>query len=206
MRAFGRTADRLRAAGTTAEEDVTAWAEAAFARIGTPGAPATEPWEVSLGALLATHPRLPPTPHGPLRLLDRLGAVRVGPDAIGFDALDVPWEKAEGLHMVDAGRVLTQKMIDKSLDQIRSALLGVPGRDWAVSQLAGLITWLVHDRARLCESRELLLPAEITYSSGGLITPAHTHTASLPALAFLAASPETARSLTTTARAQGLPA
>ncbi|MCH0541947.1 hypothetical protein I3F58_20720 [Streptomyces sp. MUM 203J] len=204
MRALGKAADRLRTAVTTAEEDVAAWAEAAFERIGTPETPATEPWEVSLGALLATHPRLPTRLHGPIRVLDRFGAVRVGPDGIGFDAVDVPWGKAEGLHQVDAGRILTRKMIDRCLDQLRSALLGVPGRDWAVSQVAELLTWLVYDRAGLCEGTELMLPAEITYKSGGLVAPTRTHTASLPALAFLAASPETVRSLTATAEARGV--
>ncbi|MDG4864399.1 hypothetical protein P8605_40270, partial [Streptomyces sp. T-3] len=75
------------------------WVHRALVALPAPAAPAAEQWEFSLGALITTHPRVPAVTAKPLRLLDGMGALRFGPESVGFDGEDIPWEKVRAIRL-----------------------------------------------------------------------------------------------------------
>lgn len=181
------------------------WARSALGGITVPDAPATAVWEFSLGVLICRHPRVPAATARLLRGLDGLGAVRFGPDEVGFDGEDIPWGKATGLRMRDAFSVMTTDGLDGEIDRIRDVLPPLPGRKWVVGKaVEAAATVMLASLEQSAEQRldAVEVPYEITYK--GLLGRQKTVTASLFATALLAHEPGVAQSLLATARAHGV--
>lgn len=171
-----------------------------------PSAPATVTWEYSLGVLICLHPRVPAATAKLLSALDGLGAVRFGPDDVGFDGENVPWEKVTGLRLHDAFTVMTTDGLDTEIDRVRDVLPPVPGRKWVVSkavEAAATVALASLEQAAARRLDAVDVACEITYK--GLLGRQKTISASLFATALLAQHPEVAQSLVATAVAHGVP-
>ncbi|WP_171166467.1 hypothetical protein [Streptomyces sp. I05A-00742] len=207
--AAGRSTTAGRAAADAGRDRMAAggdWVMEALARIGAPQAPATEPWEVSLGKLISSHPLVPDALAKPLKLLNRFGAVRVGPDSVGFDSDDIPWDKVTEIRMIGGYRSLTKEVIDGAFDGVRRVLIAVPGRDWVLDRVSEALTSLLFRRLRGADEsgtvQDVLVPGEIVYR--GSLGRKKTCPASLYPIAFLLGSPEVVHGLLTTAEAHGV--
>ncbi|MCF2529639.1 hypothetical protein [Yinghuangia soli] len=182
------------------------WARSALGALDVPDSPATEVWEYSLGVLICRHPRVPAATAKLLRALDGLGAVRFGPEEVGFDGEDVPWEKVTGLRLHDAFAVMTNEGLDAEIDRVRDVLPPIPGRKWVVGKAVEAAATVVLASLEQAAERRLdtvEVACEITYK--GLLGRQKTMQASLFATALLAQRPEVAASLVATARAHGVP-
>ncbi|MFD0631537.1 hypothetical protein ACFQ9X_07735 [Catenulispora yoronensis] len=104
-----------------------------------PSVPAEAPWELSLAAYLRQTTALPSLALKPLGLLDRYGAVAVGPEAAGFDGDDVPWPKIVRLEVRDVVEVVSDAAMAREAEKIRSMLPPVPGRKWVVDHAMALL-------------------------------------------------------------------
>ncbi|MBC2875654.1 MULTISPECIES: hypothetical protein [Streptomyces] len=209
--AAGRSATAGRAAADAGRDRLAAggdWVMEALERLGAPDAPATRPWEVSLGSLIGSHPLVPGALAKPLKLLDRFGAVRIGPDSVGFDGDDIPWDKVVEIRMVGGYRSLTKDVIDGAFEGVRRVLIAVPGRDWVLDRVAEALTSLLFRRLRGADEtgtvQDVLVPGEIVYR-GGAFGRKKSCEVSLYPLAFLLGSPAVVHSLLTTAEARGVP-
>jgi hypothetical protein len=112
------------------------WVHAVLARLPRPDTPATEPWEMSIGALIGMHPKVP---DGAVRLLGplrRLGAVAVSPGEIGFDGERVPWDRVTQVRTRNAVGMFLDAAVDREIERIRALLPPIPGRKWAVARAA----------------------------------------------------------------------
>lgn len=182
------------------------WARTALGALDVPDAPATATWEYSLGVLISRHPRVPAATAKPLRALDGLGAVRFGPEGVGFDGEDIPWEKVVGIRLHDAFAAMTTDGLDGEVDRIREVLPPLPGRKWVVGKaVEAAATVMLASLEQAAEQRldSVDVACEITYK--GLLGRQKTLKASLFATALLAQRPEVARSLVATAEARGVP-
>ncbi|WTW93557.1 hypothetical protein OG216_09295 [Streptomycetaceae bacterium NBC_01309] len=181
------------------------WARSALGEITVPDAPATAVWEHSLGVLICRHPRIPAATARLLRPLDGLGAVRFGPEEVGFDGEDIAWGKVTGLRMREAFAVMTTDGLDGEVDRIREVLPPLPGRKWVVGKaVEAAATVMLASLEQAAEQRldAVEVPYEITYK--GMFGREKTLTASLFATALLAHQPGVAESLVATARARGV--
>ncbi|KAB7847823.1 hypothetical protein [Streptomyces mobaraensis] len=207
--AAGRSATAGRTAADAGRDRLAAggdWVMEALERLGAPDAPATRPWKVSLGTLIGSHPLVPAALAKPLRLLDRFGAVCVGPDSVGFDGEDIPWDKVVEIRMVGGYRSLTKDVIDGAFEGVRRVLIAVPGRDWVLDRVAEALTTLLFRRLRGADEtgtvQDVLVPGEIVYR--GALGRKKSCEASLYPLAFLLGSPAVVHGLLTTAEARGV--
>ncbi|MDI2131086.1 hypothetical protein [Yinghuangia seranimata] len=181
------------------------WARNALGALPVPASPAVATWEYSVGVLVCLHPRIPSATARLLRPLDSLGAVKFGPDGIGFDGEFVPWEKVLGLRVHDAFAAMTTDALDGEVDRVREVLPPVPGRKWAVTKVVEAVaTVALASLEQAAEDRLDLIevPCEITYK--GLLGRQKTLRASLFATALLAQQPAVSASLLATARAKGV--
>ncbi|WP_126636702.1 hypothetical protein [Embleya hyalina] len=181
------------------------WVRATLDALPAPNAPTFLAWEFSLGALVCRHPKVPAITARPLRLLDGLGAVRFGPETVGFDGEDIPWEKVVRLTTHDAFESMTTAALDTEVDRIRDVLPPLPGRKWAVTKVVeGLLTVVLASLEQADDRRIDRVPVacEITYR--GLLGRERTLRASLFATALLARQTAVAESLVATARAHGV--
>ncbi|MEV4743260.1 hypothetical protein [Streptomyces sp. NPDC049555] len=189
-------------ATTTASGD---WVVSALRALPAPAAPAHEEWEFSLGALICRHPRVPAVTAKALRCLDGLGAVRFGPESVGFDGEDIPWSKVVHLHVHDAFSAMTTEALDAEIDRIRDLLPPLPGRKWAVTQVVeGLAAVMLAALEQAAEQRldTVGVACEITYR--GALGLKKTLRANLFSTALLAQQPQVMHSLVRTAQARGV--
>lgn len=190
----------LGAAGGAGEGD---WARRALAALPPPPVPVTEPWEVSVAALIGRHPRVPGPAVRLLHLLDGLGQVAVGPDRVGFDGEDTAWEKVQEIRLHSTRDLLPDVVVEKEVDRIREFLPPVPGRKWVVTRaVEGLLT-LVLAAAEAAEREDRLLPCEIVHR--GLLGRPKQLGGGLFAAAVLASVPAASASILATAKARGIP-
>jgi hypothetical protein len=126
------------AAGKAAVTDV-AWIHTAMESVPVPSIPATEPWEMSLAAFLRLRTDLPELALKPLGLLDRYGAVTLGPEVVGFDGEEIPWARVVRIGVREVGLVVTDSALDREAEKIRGLLPPLPGRKWVVERAMEVI-------------------------------------------------------------------
>ncbi|MFI9237251.1 hypothetical protein [Streptomyces cinnamoneus] len=200
--AVQRGADAGRA-GTNASGD---WVLSVLRSLPAPAAPTHEEWEFSLGALICRHPRVPAITAKALRPLDAIGALRFGPDSIGFDGEDIPWSKVVHLQLHDAFSAMTTEALDAEIDRIRDLLPMLPGRKWVVTKVVeGLASVMLAALEQAGEQRleTVTVACEITYR--GALGMKKTLRANMFTTALLAQQAEVMRSLVLTAQANGVP-
>ncbi|MFF5126777.1 hypothetical protein ACFY41_07515 [Streptomyces syringium] len=200
--AVQRGADAGRA-GTNASGD---WVLSVLRSLPAPAAPTHEPWEFSLGALICRHPRVPAITAKALRPLDGIGALRFGPESVGFDGEDIPWSKVVGLQLHDAFSAMTTEALDAEIDRIRDLLPPLPGRKWVVTKVVeGLASVMLAALEQAAEQRleTVAVACEITYR--GAFGKQKTLRANMFTTALLAQQAEVMHSLVLTAQAHGVP-
>ncbi|WP_432035139.1 hypothetical protein [Streptomyces cucumeris] len=188
--------------GMTASGD---WAVGVLGTLPAPAAPATGEWEFSLGALVCRHPRVPVVTARALRSLDSIGALRFGPESVGFDGEGIPWQQVVRLQLHDALSAMTTDGFDAGIDRIRDLLPPLPGRKWAVTKVveglgAVALAALETSGDQRLDSREVA--CEIVYR--GAFGREKTLRAHLFTTALLAQQPEVAHSLVVTAESLGV--
>ncbi|MBL1097462.1 hypothetical protein [Streptomyces coffeae] len=182
------------------------WVVGVLGALPAPAAPATEEWEFSLGALVCRHPRVPAITARALRPLDSIGALRFGPESVGFDGEDIPWKQVVRLQLHDAFSAMTTDGFDAEIDRVRDLLPPLPGRKWAVTKVveglgAVALAALEQSGEQRLDTREVA--CEIVY--GGLLGREKSLRAHLFTTALLAQQPEVAHSLVVTAESMGVP-
>ncbi|GAA2017301.1 hypothetical protein GCM10009839_11350 [Catenulispora yoronensis] len=165
-----------------------------------PSVPAEAPWELSLAAYLRQTTALPSLALKPLGLLDRYGAVAVGPEAAGFDGDDVPWPKIVRLEVRDVVEVVSDAAMAREAEKIRSMLPPVPGRKWVVDHAMALLGDIAGPR--LAGARGGDVVSEIVYR--GVLGREKTLQAGVFASLVMATWPDVQRSFTATARLHGI--
>lgn len=184
------------------------WAYTALASSAPPAVPADEPWRLSLGSLLGRHPRTPQIARRALGLLDRFGAVRLGPAGLGFDGEEIAWDKVTEIRTRNAFEVMTTQALEHEVDRLRELLPPVPGRKWLVTKAAEALATVVlaaleqgsADHQRL---DELVVPNEIVHH--GLTGRQKIQDGGLFAAATLVIVDQAARSMVATAQLHGVP-
>ncbi|MGW2597437.1 hypothetical protein [Streptomyces klenkii] len=189
--------------GTNASGD---WVLSVLRSLPAPAAPATAEWEFSLGALICRHPKVPALTAKALRPLDAIGALRFGPESVGFDGEDVPWDKVVHLQLHDAFSAMSTDALDTEIDRIRDLLPPLPGRKWVVTKVVeGLASVMLAALEQAGEQRleTVDVACEITYR--GMLGVKKTLRANMFTTALLAQQPEVMHSLVLTARSKGVP-
>ncbi|MFE9429126.1 hypothetical protein ACFYNO_39975 [Kitasatospora sp. NPDC006697] len=183
------------------------WALTALTTVKPPAVPAAEPWRMSIGVLLGRHPKTPALAHKALGLLDRFGAVQVGPAGVGFDGEEIPWEKVVEIRTRNAFEVLTIQALEQEVDRLRQLFPPVPGRKWVVTKAAEAIATLVLaalERGSVDQRLdELVVPVEVVHK--GLLGRQRVQLGGLFAAATLAVVDPAARSIVESARQRGVP-
>ncbi|RAY11960.1 hypothetical protein DPM19_26765 [Actinomadura craniellae] len=152
--------------GDLPDEAETRWVTTTVDAMPRPGRGSDEPWKLSIGGLLARHPRAPRGAGRVLGLLDRFGAIEFGPKKVGFDGDDVPWSKVIEIRTRTVDDIVLGPVSASAIDQVRDFLPPIPGRKWAVRQAVQTVTALVlAAREDLIEERDdrVPIPCEIVY-------------------------------------------
>ncbi|KUJ69856.1 hypothetical protein ACZ90_08690 [Streptomyces albus subsp. albus] len=181
------------------------WVLRALTTLPAPAAPAAEEWEFSLGALVCHHERVPAVTAKALRSLDSLGAVRFGPESVGFDGEDIPWDKVVRIQLHNGFAAMTTDALDNEIDRIRELLPPIPGRKWAVTKLVdGLASVVLASLEKAADQRldETNVACEIVYR--GRLGREKTLRANLFSTALLAHEVDVAHSLVVTAQSMGV--
>lgn len=211
------TAAQVRAAGRRAAERgglVTArggrWAHEVMLSAEPPRIPAAGPWRMAIGTLMLRGPRVPSLVRKVLGLLDRFGAVRFGPDSVGFDADDVAWDKVVEVRVRGAYDMLTAQALDREVDRLKAVLPPLPGRKRLVTAVAETLATVAlaaleqgSGSGSESELGELTVPSEIVYR--GLLGRERTLSGGLFAVAVLTVVEPARTGLLATARAHGIP-
>ncbi|MDB1090017.1 hypothetical protein PJ985_20875 [Streptomyces sp. ACA25] len=141
-----------------------------------------------------------------LTMLDGLGSVQFGPEGLGFDGEEIPWEKVRGVRMHDGADLLTSLAVEYEFERMGQVLPPVPGRAWVLRKAGSALTALI----RLVRTRMTDRPAdrhdiiwEITYT--GRFGREKTLNACLYTTVFLMLRPDVAAALLATAHAHGIP-
>ncbi|WP_207892077.1 hypothetical protein [Streptacidiphilus pinicola] len=183
------------------------WAYKALTQVAPPAVPVVEPWVLSVGALLGRHPRTPQLVHKALGLLDGFGAVHLGPEGVGFDGEEIPWEKLLEVRTRNAFEVMTTQALEQEVDRIRRFLPPVPGRKWLVTRAAetlGTVVLAALEHGSFDRPLDQIeVPVEIAYK--GLLGRRRVLTGGLFAVAGLVVVDQAAESLAATARQHGVP-
>ncbi|MFF8813047.1 hypothetical protein [Streptomyces pactum] len=196
-----RGAARRSGAGTPGD-----WVAGVLGALPAPAAPATEEWEFSLGTLVCRHPRVPAVTAKALRPLDGIGALRFGPESVGFDGEDIPWEKVVRIQLHNAFATMTTDGLDAEIDRVRELLPPLPGRKWAVTRVAeGLVAVVLAALEQAGDQRldDVDVAVEIVYR--GALGRERTLRAGLFTTALLAHQVDVAYSLVVTAQHRGVP-
>lgn len=181
------------------------WAYSVLSSFEPPRVPVTEDWKLSVGVLVGRHPRTPGVVRKALGLLDRFGAVRLGPAEVGFDGDDVEWDKVLEVRTRKAFEMMTTQSLDREVNRIRELLPPLPGRKWVVTKAAEALTTIV--LAALENSSEerlgdLVVPSEIVYK--GLLGRRRTVSGGLFAVAVLAVVQESREGIVAMAEQHGI--
>jgi hypothetical protein len=183
------------------------WAYTALTSVAPPPVPVNEPWRLSIGVLLGRHPKTPALAHKALGLLDRFGAVHLGPAAVGFDGEEIGWEKVTEIRTRNAFEVMTTQALEQEVDRLRELLPPVPGRKWVVTKAAEAVATVVLaalERGSVDQRLdELPVPVEIVYK--GMLGRQKIQVGGLFAAAVLTVVDRAAWSLEATAQQFGIP-
>jgi hypothetical protein len=103
-----------------------------------------------------------------LSLLDRLGAISIGPETFGFDGDVIEWNKITEVRVRTAGDFVLGGALDFGLDELGGMLPPVPGRKWALTKVTGLLLTLASALAKQAEEepddqQPAVIPCEIVF-------------------------------------------
>ncbi|MGN0113017.1 MAG: hypothetical protein ACI38P_15270, partial [Cellulosimicrobium funkei] len=84
-------------------------------------------------------PYVPRFATAPLALLDRFGAVTIGPLRVGLDGKDVDWDRVVEVRTAPAWTCLSAEALEVNLAQYVVALPPLPGRAWVLGKISELL-------------------------------------------------------------------
>ena len=138
--AASQTARRLLADLPTDVGDlVTDWVAAALDAYPRPAYPLAREWDVSVQGLVRLVPYVPRFATAPLGLLDRFGAVTVGPERVGLDGKDVEWDRVLEVRTEPAWTALSAEALEADLARFVTFIPPLPGRAWVLRKIGELV-------------------------------------------------------------------
>ena len=177
---------------------------AQLAAVPMPASPAGQPWTMSVASLVAGRAAVPAPAAKALHLLDRFGAVEVGPERVGFDGDDAAWASVTGVQLGPAGAVLTESALDAEVDRLKRMLPPLPGRGWVLGQVADVVGLLI-GQVLPGDGRWASAPVVTAVECTGRLGRRHTVRPGMAASLLMTACPDVVRSVVATARAHGVP-
>ncbi|MET7132599.1 hypothetical protein MT994_00595 [Cellulosimicrobium sp. MI9406] len=121
-------------------DDVVAeWVRRVIAAYPRPTYPLEREWDVSVQGVVRLVPYVPRFATAPLALLDRFGAVTVGPRRVGLDGKDVDWDRVVEVRTAPAWTCLSAEALEVNLAQYVVALPPLPGRAWVLGKISELL-------------------------------------------------------------------
>ncbi|MFD4992565.1 hypothetical protein ACFWH7_18235 [Cellulosimicrobium cellulans] len=121
------------------DEVVAEWVRRAVAAYPRPSYPLEREWDVSVQGLVRLVPYVPRFATAPLALLDRFGAVTIGPERVGLDGKDVDWERVVEVRTAPAWTCLSAEALEVNLAQYVVAVPPLPGRAWVLRRISELL-------------------------------------------------------------------
>lgn len=121
------------------DEVVAEWVRRAIAAYPRPSYPLEREWDVSVQGVVRLVPYVPRFATAPLALLDRFGAVTVGPERVGLDGKDVDWDRVVEVRTAPAWTCLSAEALEVNLAQYVVALPPLPGRAWVLGKISELL-------------------------------------------------------------------
>ncbi|MEV7962021.1 hypothetical protein [Oerskovia paurometabola] len=158
---------------------VTGWVGRALDAYPRPAVPLTEHWDASAAGLVRQVPLVPRFATKPLELLDRFGAVHVGPREVGFDGGAIDWDRVLEVRTQPAWSSLSADALEANFAQYLRVIPRVPGRGWVLGKVSELLVSLYlsvvplpDDAARLLEPGDTTDEAAVggTAPAGGSFT------------------------------------
>lgn len=120
-------------------ELVSGWVTAALEAYPRPSYPLAREWDVSVQGLVRLVPYVPRFATAPLGLLDRFGAVTVGPQRVGLDGRDVEWERVVEIRTEPAWTALSAEALEADLARVITFVPPLPGRGWVLRKIGELM-------------------------------------------------------------------
>lgn len=145
VRATGRNVAGAGKRAVSVTQDADDWIGAQLQAVPPPALPLTDPWKLSIGAIIARHPKAPRLTGKLLSPLDRFGAITIGPDEVGFDGDEVEWERVTEIRTSPVAEIACGAIWDFAIDDLRKRLPPVPGRKWAVTKVLQILMALAID-------------------------------------------------------------
>ncbi|WP_426309832.1 hypothetical protein [Cellulosimicrobium sp. E-16] len=121
------------------DEVVAEWVRRAIAAYPRPAYPLEREWDVSVQGVVRLVPYVPRFATAPLALLDRFGAVTIGPERVGLDGKDVDWDRVVEVRTAPAWTCLSAEALEVNLAQYVVALPPLPGRAWVLRKISELL-------------------------------------------------------------------
>lgn len=121
------------------DDVVAGWVTRVVDLYPRPQHPVAEEWDASVQGLVRRVPYVPRIATAPLGLLDRFGAVTVGPQRVGLDGTDVDWTDVVEVRTEPAWTHLSAEALEANLAQYVGFLPPVPGRSWVLGKLSELL-------------------------------------------------------------------
>ncbi|MBN0040530.1 hypothetical protein JN535_10185 [Cellulosimicrobium cellulans] len=121
------------------DEVVAGWVRRAMAAYPRPSYPLEREWDVSIQGIVRLVPYVPRFATAPLALLDRFGAVTIGPQRVGLDGKDVDWDRVVQVRTAPAWTCLSAEALEANLAQYVVALPPLPGRAWVLRKVSELL-------------------------------------------------------------------
>ncbi|TGJ96140.1 hypothetical protein DLJ96_10265 [Actinotalea fermentans ATCC 43279 = JCM 9966 = DSM 3133] len=121
---------------------VTGWVGRALDAYPRPVLPLTDHWDASVAGLVRQVPLVPRFATRPLELLDRFGAVHVGPREVGFDGDAIDWDRVLEVRTQPAWSSLSADALEANFAQYLRVIPRVPGRGWVLGKVTELLVSL----------------------------------------------------------------
>lgn len=130
------------------------WVLEQLKAVRPPTLPLTETWKLSIGGIVAAHPKAPRLTGRLLAPLDRFGAIEIGPDEIGFDGDTAGWDRVTEIRTRNLSELAVGAFWNFAIDDLRNRLPPVPGRKWAVTKVLQVLLAMTVDLEEQAEKAE----------------------------------------------------
>ncbi|WP_155856095.1 hypothetical protein [Cellulomonas sp. URHD0024] len=187
------------------------WVSKAVSLYPRPSDPLEREWDVSVQGLVRMVPYVPRIATAPLALLDRFGAVTVGPERVGLDGKDIDWGRVLEIRTEPAWTRLSAGMLELDLLRMTNVIPPLPGRRWLVRQVSELLFTLYLTALPVDEDGEphddrvtIFAPVVSTIVYRRLVGHGEALASSTSAL-LQVALPGTSEAIVAAARAHGVP-
>ncbi|GAB3656144.1 hypothetical protein [Glycomyces tarimensis] len=110
-----------------------------IARLPVPPAPVQEPWRFSLSTIITSGEKPPKGTGLLISQLDRLGAIDIGPEEVGFDDATAKWPKVRTIRTRTLDGIIEMLATDTVSETIGNFLPPVPGSGWVGEKAAAVV-------------------------------------------------------------------